>query len=146
MDDHNLKLSSSSVRPAFPISRLILSAILLSFSISGWLRVWQAYVNWEWMEKLQINPGPIYFVLNGAVWGVLFLVSLVGLLYRNNWGGWFTISTAILYSVWRWVDRLVFVKSPLANTGWVFEVILNAALLLVLFFMIKGFTPSKTIE
>jgi hypothetical protein len=134
------------IRTPLSLSRFVLMAFLAYFSISGWLRVSQAFANQDWIESMRIFPGSGYFIISGAAWGILFLASLAGVLFQFKWAGWFTIAAAVFFSAWRWFERLAFVQSPYVSTGWVFELILNAVLLLVVFFMMKGYPPVITGE
>ncbi|MHC1782746.1 MAG: hypothetical protein AB9891_08330 [Anaerolineaceae bacterium] len=134
------------IRTPITFSRLMLMVFLAFFSVSGWLRVSQAFANQNWIETMRIFPGSLYFIISGAAWGSLLLAALAGVLFQYKWAGWFTISAAVFVSAWRWFERLVFVRSPFVNTGWVFELILNAVLLLVVFFMMKGYPPVMTGE
>ncbi len=93
-----------------------------------------------------IAPGTVYFIASGVTWGMLFLAALLAVLLQLKGAGGFTISVAVGISIWRWCERLAFARSPLVNTGWLFEVVFNVALLLVLVFMMKGFPPSRKIE
>jgi hypothetical protein len=142
MSDTEKTGSYSVIRTPITLSRFFLLLILAGFSISGWLRVSQTVINRDWIERMRIGPGTSYFVISGAIWGAIFLAAIIAILIQLKGAGWFTIEIAIFASAWHWIERLTLTKSPLVETGWQFEVLFNAALLVILFFMMKGFPPS----
>jgi len=133
--------SNGVIRTPMTCSRILLIIILGLLSTSGWLRVTQAVLNRDWIETLQLWPGPFYFLCSGIVWGALFLAALVLILFQIKGAGWFTIGVAIFTSGWRWLERILFLKSEPAQNSWPFEILLNLFLLLILFIMMKGFPP-----
>jgi hypothetical protein len=146
MPENQKTTSIRVIRTPVTFSRLMLMLFLAFFSISGWLRVSQAFANQDWIESMRISPGSGYFIFSGAAWGGLYLAALAGVLFQARWAGWFTIAAAVVTTAWRWFERLAFVQSPFVDTGWAFELILNAVLLLVVYFMMKGFPPTITDE
>jgi hypothetical protein len=130
------------IRTPLTLSRLALLLFLAVLSISGWLRVIQVAAYRDWFETLHQLPGPGYFFLSGTLCGALFLAALVSVFFQIKGGGWFTIGITAFFSAWRWFERLVFVRSDITNAGWVFEAAFNAALLIIIFLMLKGFPPN----
>lgn len=90
-------------------------------------------------------PGNWYFICSGIVWGGLFLVAAFGILFRVRWSGRYTIASLIFYFLWRWFERLVIMRSALVETNWLFEIILEAAILVIVFFMMRNYptAPEK---
>ncbi len=56
-----------------------------------------------------------YPSLTGAVWGIAFLASVVGLWTGRRWAPWAARGASILFIIWYWIDRLVFVRSDYAR-------------------------------
>ncbi len=136
----------SVIRTPLTLSRLALLLFLAMLSISGWLRVIQAATYRDWFETLHQLPGPGYFVISGTLCGALFLAALAGVIFQIEGAGWFTIGIAAFFSAWRWFDRLIYVRSDITNAGWVFEAAFNAALLITIFLMLRGFPPNDASE
>lgn len=129
------------IRTPLTLARIALLFFLAAVSFSGWLRVTQAAAYRDWFETLPHLPGQTYFIISGTLCGALFLAALAGVFFQIKGAGWFTIGLAVSLSAWRWIERIVFARSDITNAGWVFEAAVNAALLVIVFMMMKNFPP-----
>jgi hypothetical protein len=53
---------------------------LLGLSIYGWLRFQQSLSLWKILIQIGIWPGPLYLAISGAVWGMLGLIAVLGII------------------------------------------------------------------
>jgi len=107
----------------FPLTVLIIAMLL--FSISGWLRFGQALAQWNWLEQLGIQPGPLYLAASGALWGALALASAVGLWLRRLWAVRLSQITTLVIALSYWADRLLVVQPNGSNYNLLFSAILT---------------------
>jgi hypothetical protein len=98
----------------------------LLLSLFGWLRVWQSLEDWPWLVRYNATPGPVYLVLSGGLWGLMGLVTGVGVWQRWRWSFWYSTGAAVVYAAWYWVDRLALARSVVGQVNWPFAAGLTA--------------------
>jgi hypothetical protein len=127
--------------------------LVLVLSLTAWniLRLWTSLT---WRAALTEFAGAEILTLttiSGAAWSLAGVFIIWSILQRKNWAGRILILISIAYSIWYWVERLVW-QSPRPN--WSFAVIVNLMLLLFVMFTIKSLsreayereTENPTIE
>ena len=122
-------------RPPF---RVTLSAWLVLF-LTAWnaVRLWTAIAWWDVLTESSAKPVPIVTAISGAFWFVIGLILLGGILWGRAWAGKMLIAAAAGYSVWYWIERLVW-QEPRPN--WLFAVIVNLIVLGIFFLTTKSLT------
>lgn len=98
----------------------VLTAGLLIISLTGWLRLQQAFADWQTLSQIGVSPGPLYIAISGGVIGAGALVSAVGVWLRSKWFFSFTRGFALVWQAWAWVDRLWLARSETALSNWPF--------------------------
>lgn len=66
------------------------------------------------MPDLPLSVPRWYPSVTGAVWGLAFLVSVLGLWTGRGWAPGLARGAGLLFVVWYWIDRLAFVRSDYA--------------------------------
>jgi hypothetical protein len=105
--------------------------LVLLFTIWNILRVWTAI---EWRAVLLefgVLLGPVYLVISGALWFVVGVALIIGILRIITWARFVLLWRAAGYTIWYWIDRLVW-QEPRPN--WPFVLILNLVLLVFVIF------------
>jgi hypothetical protein len=116
--------------------RVTLSAWLVLL-LTAWnaVRLWTAVTWWDVLVESSARPSPIVTAVSGAFWLVIGLILLWGMLMGRAWAGNMLIATAAVYSVWYWIERLIW-QEPRPN--WPFAVILNLIVLVIFSFTTKS--------
>jgi predicted permease len=106
--------------------------IILILCLAAWngLRMSEAIFFWNSLEEYGAHP--LYILMSGVTWLLIGLILGWSLWKGKNRGRIITLSIAVSYSTWYWLDRIVLQK-PHAN--WLFSLIVNIALLLIIFFI-----------
>lgn len=81
------------------------------FAVAGLTRMVEAVANWYWLSFAGIQPGPLYLVVSGGLWGLAGLVALVWLFFRLPWRGLVAFGAALFFVLSYWADRLL-VNNP----------------------------------
>jgi hypothetical protein len=123
---------------SLPPTTVTIVAIFVLF-ITSWngIRIYSAIANWQVLKEFGANPG--YILATGLFW------TMAGLwLFRAIWEGRrYTIraglTTAGLYTLWYWCDRLIFQPSPAPNIS--FSIVVTAIFLA--FFIITLNIPAS---
>jgi hypothetical protein len=118
--------------------RVTLSAWLVLL-LTAWnaVRLWTAVAWWDVLVESSARQPPIITALSGAFWFVIGLILLWGILVGKAWAGKMLIAAAAGYSIWYWIERLIW-QEPRPN--WPFVVILNLIVLVLFFFTTKSMT------
>jgi len=111
-------------------ARVFIAGLLL-FSISGWLRLHQAILNWDYLVEIGLRPAPLYLALTGALGGLSGLAAGLSLWLRLRWGVLVAGGVILLWQAWNWIDRLWIASSPAVLANWPFAL---AATLFILVF------------
>lgn len=120
-------------RPPFRVTLLL----LLVLSLTAWniLRLWTSLT---WRPALTEFAGArisAVITISAAVWIFVGIFVAWSILQRKNWAAKILVAAASAYSIWYWVERLVW-QNPRPNG--LFAVIVNLALILFILFTIKS--------
>lgn len=134
-EDRTADISENDHRPW---SITVLSLGIAAASLSGWLRFIQALLQWQVLQSLDLSVSALYLALTGALWGLLGLVSAVGL-----WQGWprartGTLVLTLLFMLWYWVDFLWLKAPEISRRGWPFSLtlsLLGGGLIMLILFL-----------
>lgn len=105
---------------------------MLYFSFLNWLRMIETIRDWNFLMELGLAPLPLYYVISGAVWGLVGVVAGVGLWMRQHWCLLLTAILVGLYAVWYWLERLFLTGSLTSMTNWLFTLGLTVLLVLII--------------
>jgi len=105
----------------------------------GWLRLAAALREWDFLTELGANPGPLYMVLGGALWGLLGwgAVALLLLRARRNWNRPAIFLAMLLAAILYWVDFLGFTRPAEMRVNWPFALAVTVAGLAYFFFLLR---------
>lgn len=116
------------MKSKIPLSVTLLTMTVLFFTAWNGLRLFETIVNWEILIKFDAQPGPIYMAIFSLVWCLAGLVAFLGLLRGNYYLWMFMIKLiTILYTIWYWVDRLLFQKT---NIYFLFPIVFTIIMIL----------------
>jgi hypothetical protein len=116
-------------RPWRPVILIALVILTLGFCALSWARLGLALGNGGFYNQETGLPLSAYFIASGAVWGIVSLAAAIGDWYRKAWALILTGVGALVLTIWFWVEKLFLIRTSLATTNWLFNVILNAILL-----------------
>jgi hypothetical protein len=108
-----------------PMTVTILAVFVLFITSWNGIRTYSAIANWQVLKEFGANP--IYILATGLFWTIaglwLFRVLWEGHHYAIRAG----LTTAGLYTLWYWCDRLIFQPSPAPNI--LFSVVVSVVFL-----------------
>lgn len=139
---------NEGIRRPFPVT-LLASGVLILTMFNA-VRFGSALAQWELILSLMRRPGPIYIAVTGLVWALAWLIVFLGLWFGSNWARPATLSIAILFSAYYWIDRLVY-QSEVARKNLVFSLgvtiffLLSAVIILLLPGSRKYFQTKRVI-
>lgn len=111
IDDRDRPSSASSRQVGFRRA-WIAWGMLLIFSAAGWMRAVDAWTDWSWLSLAGTQPGPLYLILSGALWGVTGLAAGLWLLLRLKYSRPAALIAAFLLALTFWLDRIFFSHAP----------------------------------
>ena len=114
-------------------------SIWLVLILTTWngLRLWTAIAWRNVLIEFAAKPTPVISALSGAVWSVFGCILVWDFLQDKARAGKMLVWGAAGYSVWYWIERLVW-QEPRPN--WPFAVILNLVLLLFILYTKRSMT------
>ena len=119
---------NDNIRRPVPVTLLAWGVLILTmFNV---VRFSTALAQWDLILSFMKRPGPIYIALTGLIWGLGWLIAFLGLWFGSRWARTVTLSIAILYSTYYWIDRLIY-QSEGARKN------LSFSLSLTIFFLIS---------
>jgi hypothetical protein len=121
-----------------PISVTILAIFVLFITSWNGIRAYSAIANWQVLKEFGANP--IYILATGMFWTVASLW-----LFRAIWEGHryairAGLTTAGLYTLWYWCDRIIFQPAPAPN---IFFSIVVSVIFLVFFIITLSIPASR---
>jgi hypothetical protein len=131
---------------ARPFSVTLTLWLVLILSAWNMLRAWTALAWQEVLLEFSARLSPTISAGIGIFWTFMGLALWWGLRQRKAWAGKMLTAAGAGYTVWYWGER-VFFQNPRENV-W-FSVILNLALLILIFFTNKSISREayeRTIE
>ncbi len=107
--------------------------LLLVLSLIMWnsLRLWTALAWQEVLSEFQASPSPAVTAASAAFWIVIGSILFWGLLAKKTWSWKMLLGVAAGYSVWYWIERLVW-HQPHPNGT--FAVVVNLLALAIILF------------
>lgn len=116
-------------KPGRTFELWVLALLFLLSAGFGFQRLGVTIYAWGTLEKLGMQPGPVYTALTGALWGLASLAAGGGLLLRRRWAPRFAREASLALAALYWVDRLALTRSPDAQASLGFAAIVTAFLL-----------------
>ncbi|MCJ7622667.1 MAG: hypothetical protein MUO76_04125 [Anaerolineaceae bacterium] len=108
-----------------PFLLKLLILVFLIISGFGWSRLYEVIRVWEILGTYSTEVLLVYIAVSGVFLGMIGLGTAAGLLLRSSWAPLTARSSAILCSVWYWLDRLLLGETSTANTNLPFATALN---------------------
>jgi len=107
-----------------PLRVTLLYLLVLTMTAWNGLRAWTS-IAWQGvLNEFSAHPSPIVTAVSGGVWMVFGIILVWGVWQKRPWTANLLVGTAAGYSVWYWIERLVW-QNPHPN--WLFAVIVNLA-------------------
>jgi hypothetical protein len=94
-----------------PRSVTWLAWAVLIFSALGIIRFFASFQ----IPAIELSVPTWYFTLTGALWGGIGLGLSIGLFLGRSWAAKLTRWLSVVYVLWYWLDRLLFVKTEYAR-------------------------------
>ncbi|MBN2549594.1 MAG: hypothetical protein JXB15_10580 [Anaerolineales bacterium] len=118
------------MKPRRPLILTLLALGVLLIAGINLARLQQAVVRWQFLDDL-LPVSPLYLALGGLVWGLAGLTLAAGLWLRKTWAQRILLPMALAYSLYYWLDRLVFRNAIDHQVGWPFSLGLNLLILAI---------------
>jgi hypothetical protein len=122
---------------------IALVILTLGFSALSWARFGLGLANGRFYNQETGLPLSAYFIASGAVWGIASIAAAIGSWYRKAWALILTGVGAVVLTIWFWVEKLFLIRTPLATTNWLFNVILNMILLVFVISTVLAVYPYR---
>ncbi len=119
--------------------------LLVLFSAAGWLRMIDSLADWQWLNLAGVQPGPLYLVISGALWGLVGLAAALWMLFRRPWGRMAGLSAAVVIALTYWLDRLLFDRAPGSQSNIGFALLMTVQLLLVVILGLRPFAELRAL-
>jgi len=94
-----------------PFGVTLLLWMVLSLSVWGVIRFWAALRWWNVLSEFKSSLSPLYLLLTGAGWGTAGIVLLFGLLKLKAWARQAVVSSALIWLLEYWIERIFFQAS-----------------------------------
>lgn len=140
--DRPFSLSSQGSCTASCGVRLLWLAFIL-LSVSGWLRIVDTIVRWEWLEYAGVLPGTLYLAITGGMWGIAGLLAAFWILQGRSWGRLVSLAVMLFYVLTYWIDRLFFAQAPGTASNTIFALLVTAIILLVSVLILRPFADLR---
>ncbi len=100
--------------------RLIQAVGFFYLALLGWSRLQQSVLDWDLLQELGVQPGPLYLAAGGAVWGVLGLAAAVLSFVPRRWASRLVFGAALVLTATYWADFLIFTRAAEMMVNWPF--------------------------
>jgi hypothetical protein len=113
--------SKKTRQPGHSFLLIVLVLSFLTFSLTGWLRLYLSIFDWQLLISLGIFPGPLYLAIYGMLTGLIGAVAAVSLWLGLPWAPRIAWIGGLAAAAWYWLDRLLFTQSSSSWTNWPFS-------------------------
>ena len=120
---------SSQTHPKRSAILIILSIVTLSISLLGWLRLFVAIGDWNYLGEVAPAVLPVYLAISGMIWAVIGMVSAVGIWFRKRWSLILLACAVASFTIWYWMDKLLLSANPEAVSNLAFSLVLTICIL-----------------
>jgi hypothetical protein len=103
----------------------LLIAWMCFFSLLGWLRLYGALSQWQWLLTLNLSVSPLYLAAGGAAWGVAGLLAGLGVWLRQRWAPAAVRLASAFFAASYWLDRLTVGAAGSLQPNWPFALIMT---------------------
>jgi hypothetical protein len=118
-----------------PISVTLSVWLVLILAFWNALRAWTSLAWKSVLIEFSVQISPMFSAAMGVFWFIIGLILAWSIWQKKTWSAKFLLGTATGYSVWYWIERLVW-QNPRPNIP--FAVVVNLACLLVIYFASKS--------
>ena len=118
-----------------PIRVTLLALITLAMALWNGLRLGQAIVLWNILDKY--GRWPLYIAISGGLWFLGGIILFQGLWRRKFWSWSLAIGITLLYEFYYWLDRTLVQEQ---NANWPFA--LATSIIFLLIIMLILFSPQ----
>jgi hypothetical protein len=122
---------------------IVLTLGFLLFSLTGWLRLYLSFLDWQLLTSLGLYPGPLYLAIYGTITGLFGVIAVVGLWLRRSWAPTAARIGALAVAALYWFDRLLFTQSASNWVNWPFSAGMTLVLLLFVFLALPAPVKGK---
>jgi hypothetical protein len=119
-----------------PASVTYLTLGVLTFAGINLVRFIFAFQQRDFLDDLLTIP-PIYLSISGFVWLVVGVVVAAGLWFGKRWAALATLVVALAYTVYYWIDRLLFTADG-SGYNWLFSAAANLLGLVIIYWMVSN--------
>lgn len=120
--------------------------LLALFSAAGWMRMVDSLSDREWLELAGVQPGPLYLIISGGLWGAAGLIAVIWLLLRRQPGKIAALAAAIFFAASYWIDRLLFSRAAGSESNTAFALLMTFSLLAVVILGLIPFPPIRALS
>lgn len=124
-----------------PFGVTILIVMVLIFTSLNALQASTAIRLWSFLIEPPVDTPVIYLVATGIIWSVLGIALAVGLYTRRKWSSPLAKTSAPVYAVYYWVDRLLIAERSAIASRWPFAIGLTILLLTLTFLILSRPKP-----
>jgi len=115
------------------------------FGLSGWVRMGYAIQNWYWLIFSGIQPGPLYMIVSGALWGLVGFAALAWMIFRRQWYRLVGLGAALFFAFTYWIDRLFIATGPGSSSNTPFAALMTILLLVYVALVLRPMSELRTL-
>lgn len=123
-----------------------LAFTLLILSLTGWLRLYQSFYQWQWLVELGVNPGPLYTAVSGAVSGLAAGVGAAALWLHLSWSKRYIQICVLVLMAASWLEYLLFTRTDAGFADLPFRLISSILYLGFVYLYLQLTPPIKQME
>ncbi len=127
------QVKRGAVRPRGVTILLWLVLILAVFHLT---RFQQSILRWEFLQ-VHLPFSPVYLAISGIFWGLVGLFMAWAIWVKQPWTPKTVTAASLLASLNYWLERIFLARSPDRNINWQFVVVVNALILVFIFFQLR---------
>jgi hypothetical protein len=132
----NSELAPNHLVRRRPLSVTLLALGVLTLAGINLLRFVVSLQQWDFLDSLLLVH-PLYIAVTGIVWALAGLTMTYGLWFGKGWAVRGTQAITLLYSLYYWLDRLLFATSS-GGYNWIFTLGVNILMVLLVFWILSN--------
>jgi hypothetical protein len=119
-----------------PFGVTLLNGLVLTLAVINLVRMGQALMRWQFLEGL-LPFTTLYLVISGLIWGAASVGMTLLIWFGWSKAAWLSPVFLVVYSFYKWAERLLMPGYPERNMDWPFALVSNALLIAWSFWIMK---------
>lgn len=126
---------NQDIQPLRPWGLAVYSVLAFLFACWKLIQVYQAGLNWQILNQILPESGPIYLTADGLLWGLAGITLSIAVWKGSSWS---RLAAQIFFMIWilqQWIELFIAPDPLYLQTGWQSNLVLSVVGIIIILFL-----------